>query len=79
MDNLTNLTWNKYFDENDVEDWSISHFHRYWNCDHGGEPRQNRFKSADALVKSLRAISCKSSEPIKIKKANKLLEELKVR
>ncbi|CAG8726261.1 666_t:CDS:1, partial [Funneliformis caledonium] len=36
--------------------WSISHFHQYWNREHGEDPKQNYFKSADALEKSLRAI-----------------------
>ncbi|CAI2191222.1 15990_t:CDS:2 [Funneliformis geosporum] len=68
--------WHNYFDENDVETWSIYKFHKNWNCIHGGDPGRNYCKSADALAKSLRAIVNKSPDSKKIKKANKLLSDL---
>ena len=71
--------WHEYFNENDVEAWSIFHFQQNWERIHEGDYKQLSYeKATDALTKSLRAIINKSLDAKKIKKANKLLTTLQV-
>ncbi|CAG8642124.1 11395_t:CDS:2 [Funneliformis caledonium] len=53
--------WYEYFNENDVEAWSIFHFQQNWKRIHEGDYKQLSYdKANDALTKSLRAIINKS-------------------
>ena len=69
--------WHEYFNENDVEAWSIFHFQQKWERIHEEELSYGK-ATDDALTKSLRAIINKSSDTKKIKKANRLLTTLQV-
>ncbi|CAG8668600.1 13076_t:CDS:2 [Funneliformis caledonium] len=67
-------TWNKYFDETNVEDWGTLPFHESWAHTYRDEYKKLSYdKATDAFFKSLRAITNKSSDIEKVRKAGFLL------
>ena len=67
-------SWNRYFDDTPVKNWSTFQFHKNWIEAHKNDPEQLTYsKAMDAFLKSLRAIINRSSDLSKIWKANELL------
>ncbi|CAG8438357.1 10814_t:CDS:2 [Dentiscutata heterogama] len=66
--------WNVYFDVTPVKDWSTLQFHKHWIETHKNDSEQLTYgKAMDAFLKSLRAIINRSSDLLKLWKANELL------
>ncbi|PKC02044.1 hypothetical protein RhiirA5_364464 [Rhizophagus irregularis] len=67
-------SWNRYFDDIPVNNWSVFQFHKNWIDVHKNEPEKLIYsKAMDTLIKSLRAIINRSADLSKIWKANELL------
>ncbi|CAG8553887.1 12758_t:CDS:10 [Ambispora leptoticha] len=54
---MTKHGWHRYFDDNDVSNWSICGFHETWIRQNKDDPKNLRYQKAnDALTKSLRLL-----------------------
>ena len=66
--------WHTYFDNIDLDDWSILGFHQAWIHEHREDLRKLTYQKAnDSITKSLRLLinNCKDKE--KVQEAAKLL------
>ncbi|CAG8559503.1 16478_t:CDS:2 [Gigaspora rosea] len=64
----------RYFDDNDVNDWSILGFYEAWIHDNKNDIKKLSYQKAnDVLTKSLRSLINDCKDEIKIQEATKLL------
>ncbi|CAG8462009.1 7408_t:CDS:2 [Cetraspora pellucida] len=71
---MTSPKWHRYFDDNDVSDWSILGFHEAWIHENKDEIRRLNYQKAnDALTKSLRSLINDCKDEMKMQEAARLL------
>src|SRR6266542_5084710 len=71
---MASLEWHRYFDDNDVSNWSIYGFHETWIRQNKDNPRKLRYQKAnDVVTKSLRSLINDCEDEVKKQGAAKLL------
>nr|CAG8613196.1 10296_t:CDS:2 [Entrophospora candida] len=71
---MANPRWHRYFDDNDVNNWSILGFHETWLCQNKDDPKKLNYQKAnDVITKSLCSLINNCKDEMKIQGAAKLL------
>lgn len=66
--------WHRYFDDNDVDDWSVLGFHETWIYENKDDLKKLNYQKAnDKITKSLRSLINDCKDELKAQKAAKLL------